>query len=105
MRALADIDLFREHRRADGIDARDRRADDRLHDVDVVNHEVEHDIDVGAALPIRREPVALNEPRRVQIRLRGQDRGVEALEMPDLEDPLLPRRELDQLRALPPPFR
>ena len=47
---VGDVDLVGEHRRADRIDGRDRRADDRLHDIDVVDHQVEHDVHVGAAL-------------------------------------------------------
>jgi hypothetical protein len=38
---------------------------DHLHQVDVVDHQVEHDIDVGAALLERRQAVALDEARRV----------------------------------------
>ena len=41
-----------------------RRIDDRQDDVEVVNHQIEHDVDVEAAFRERAEPVDLDEPRR-----------------------------------------
>ena len=73
---------------------------DGLHDVDVVDHEIEHHVHVRAALAVGREAVALDEARRVQIRLGGQDRCVEALEMPDLQDAPGMGGKRDQLARL-----
>jgi hypothetical protein len=56
-----------------------------------MNHQIQDNIDVSATLPIGREAMTLDKPRRAQIWLRGQDRGIETLEVPDLEDALLPR--------------
>ena len=75
----------REHRHADRRDVRRRAADEREHEVDVVDHQVEHDRDVGAARIERREPVALDEARRVDVRQRRADRAVEPLDVSRLQ--------------------
>ena len=54
----------REHRDADRGDLGHVLADQREHEIDVVDHQVEHDGHVGAARIERREPVALDEARR-----------------------------------------
>ena len=38
-------------------------ADERQHDVEIVNHQVEDDVDVEAAIRKRAEPVHLDEAR------------------------------------------
>ena len=38
-------------------------CDQRQHDVEVVNHQIEHDVDVEAALGKRAEPMDFDEPR------------------------------------------
>ncbi len=64
-------------------------SDDGLHDVDVVDHQIQHDVHIGAALLVRRESMTLDEAWRFQMRLGGEDRRVETLEMPDLEHDIL----------------
>ena len=44
--------------------------------------------------------MALDEARRAQMRLGGQDRGIEALQVPDLQHAPLRLRERDQLARL-----
>ena len=61
-------------------------ADQALDQVDVVDHQVEHDVDVGAALAERREPMGLDEARRAQRAGERQDRRIESLEVADLQD-------------------
>jgi hypothetical protein len=65
-----------------------------------VDHEIEHDVYVRTALAIRRQTVTLDEARRPEIRLGGQNGGVEALQMPDLQYPAARTRELYQLARL-----
>ena len=48
--------------------------DERQHDVEVVDHQVEDDVDVEAALGKRAEAVDLDEPRIGQQRPRRCDR-------------------------------
>ena len=59
--------------------------DERQHDVEVVNHQVEDDVDVEAALGKRAEAMDLDEPRIGQQRARGGDRRIEALGVADGE--------------------
>src|SRR6516225_7633236 len=83
---VGDVDALGEPRRTNGIDRLDRGAYDGLHDVDVVNHQIEDHIHVGAALAIRGEAMTLDEARRAQVGFGGEDCGVEALEMTYLQD-------------------
>ena len=50
-----------------------RRIDHRQDDVEVVNHQIEHDVDVEAAFRKRAEPVHLDESREPEVRPRGCD--------------------------------
>jgi hypothetical protein len=55
-------------------------------EVDVVNHEIEHDGDVRAARIERREPVALDEARLLDVRQRRANRAIESLDVPGLHE-------------------
>ena len=61
-----------------------RAADERAHEIDVVDHQIEHDGDVRAARIERREPVALDEPRRVDVRQRRAHGAIEPLDVAGL---------------------
>ena len=65
-----------------------------------MNHEVEYHVYIGAALPIGRKPVALNEARGFQIRFGSENGGVESLKVPYLQDALLAPGKLDELARL-----
>src|SRR5215472_9527229 len=69
---VGDIDLVGKHRGTDRIDRGYRRGDDGLHDVDVVDHQIEHHVHIRAALAVRRQPVTLDEARGLQVRLGGE---------------------------------
>ena len=60
---VGDVDRRREHRDADRLDRAQRRRHHAEDDVEVVDHQVEDDVDVGAALGERRQAVALDEAR------------------------------------------
>ena len=79
---------------------RRRAADERVHEVDVVDHEVEHDRDVGPARIERRQAVALDEPRRVDVRQRGADRAIEPLDVARLHQRAVRARERQHLVGL-----
>ena len=85
-----------EHRCTDRVQRCHRAADDHLHQIDIVNHQVEHHVHVGAALLERRQAMALDEARPRQQRLGRQDRRIEALQMTDLQHPALLPRGCDQ---------
>ena len=61
-----------------------------------MDHQVEDDVDVGAARLERGEPVRLDEQGLAQHVGQRQDRGVEALEMADLKHDAARVRERDQ---------
>ena len=96
---IGDVVAAGEHRHADRIDRGERPADQLLDQVDVVDHQVEHHVDVGAALLEGREPVRFDEQGPVEHVGERQQRGIEALEMADLEDPLARRRRARSARS------
>jgi hypothetical protein len=97
---IGDVVARRKDRHADRIDPLERLPDQQLDQVDVVDHQIQDHVDVGAARRERREPVRLDEQRLLQDVLERDQRGIEALEVADLEDPLLPLGERDQPRRL-----
>jgi hypothetical protein len=86
---VGDIDVRREHGEADGAEFADGRLCECEHDVEVVNHEVEHDIDVERARREDGEPVDFEEEWTAEQLLRGGHGGVEAFEVADLHDALM----------------
>ena len=66
-RALAMSILRRQHRHADGLDADDVRSRSiGQNDIEIVNHHVEDDVDVEAALGKAAQPVHFDEARRAR---------------------------------------
>jgi hypothetical protein len=82
------------------IDSIGRAADDALRDVDVVNHEIEHDVHVGAPFFEGCESLTLDEARAGEFALRGDDHRIEAFEMTDLQDTFRTIGERDQFAGL-----
>src|SRR5262245_36774033 len=60
---VGDVDPRRNHRDAHRLERRHVGTDDREYDVQVVNHQVEDDVDVEAALGKGAQPVDLDEAR------------------------------------------
>ena len=81
---VRDVDRRREDRHADALDRHDVGRHEALNHVEVVDHEIANDVDIGATIDERREPVALEKARPCDDVARGAERRVEALEMPDL---------------------
>ena len=54
-------------------------------EVDVVDHEIEHDSDIGPAWIERRQPITVDESRRLDERQGGTHRPIEPLDMPGLD--------------------
>ena len=83
---VGDVEMGREQREARGPHLGGLRAAGQVqHQVEVVDHEVEHDGDVGAPGLERRQPLALDVPRSVEIGLGGAKGAIEALDVPHLE--------------------
>ncbi len=94
---VCDVDVVREHRRADCIDRLYGCADDRLDDVNVMDHQVQNHVHISAPLAIRSQTVALDEARCAQVGLRRQNRRIEPLQVPHLQYQAAARRNRDQL--------
>src|SRR5918992_4019234 len=97
---VRNIDERRQHGHADRLERRDVTANERSHQIDVVNHQVEDDSDVRAAGVEGRETIALDESRRTDVRQRRPDRPVEPLDVPGLYDHAGASCELEQLVRL-----
>lgn len=85
---VGDIDARGEDGQADGAHFYDRGVGEAEHDVEIVDHQVEHDIDVKRARGEDAQAVRLKKHRGIQQRANCGDGGVEALEVADLEDAL-----------------
>ena len=73
-----------------------RGIDERVHDVDIVDHQVEHDIDIGCARVERRQPVRLDECWCFQCFAKIDQRGIKAFKVAHLDQQLALR---DQAKA------
>ncbi len=65
-----------------------------------MDHQVEHDADVGAARLERREPVRLDEARGRQLAGHGQDHGIEPLQVAHLQHQPVAGGKRDELACL-----
>ena len=97
---VGDVDGIGQDGDADRLHRAQRRRHHAEDDVEVVDHEVQHDVDVGAALGERREAVTLDEARLADDAVERADRRVEALEMADLQHAPAADGELEQRLAL-----
>ncbi len=94
---IGHVEVLREHRDARGAHVDGLGAAGEVQDqVEVVDHEVEHHGDVGAAGLEGGEALALEVQRMVQQRLGGAQRLVEALDVSHLQLHALARRLGDQ---------
>jgi hypothetical protein len=90
---IGNVFTFAEDRDANRIHADNRCAHDMQDDLDVVNHEIEDDTDVGTPVGVRRASSHLEEARVVELALqRNQDR-IEPFDVSDLKHTGATRRE------------
>ena len=94
---VGDVLAAAEDRNSDRVHARDRRADEVQDDFDVVDHQVQYDPDVGAAVRVWREAGNLEEARVFQLGFERVKDRVEAFDMADLEDAAFRGGELREL--------
>ncbi len=71
-------------------------ADEAQHQIDIVNHQVVYDADVGAATAIGASAHAFDVFGGAQVWLYGRPARVEALDMSDLQDQVVAFGNLDQ---------
>ena len=65
-----------------------------------MDHQIEHDIDIGSAFTKRRQAMTLEKPRRTQAGLCGQDGGVKTLQVPHLQHPAMGSGQIDEAAGL-----
>src|SRR5216684_4415963 len=83
---VGDVNLAREYRQPDRPNFPDRRIRERQNDVEVVNHQVQHDVDIQRAWGEDAEAVNLEEHWLSQQGGGRAYSGVETLEMSGLGD-------------------
>src|SRR5579864_6899057 len=83
---VGDIDFGGKNGDAGGSDFFGRRVRKREHDVDIVNHQIEDDVDVEAARAEFAHAVDFKKQRLGDGGFEREDGGIEALEVADLED-------------------
>ena len=79
---VGDVDVARQDAEAAGAHLERLGARQRAGEVEVVDHEVEHDIDLGAARLEAGEPLGLDEHRPVHAREQRAEGTVVALDVP-----------------------
>ena len=79
----------------------DRRAHEGQHDVEIVNHQVEHHADVHAACREGREPVRLDEARLAGGLLQVVEDRVEPLDVADLQHAVVLPGQAHEVGGLP----
>ena len=94
---IRDIHLLRKNMDACGADLLGRLPGERQDDVDIVDHEIQHYVYVQAAGAEFAETVHLEEKRLGDDRIESDDRGIEPLQVADLQDASVARRGIDQL--------
>ena len=82
---LGDVVAPRDDRGAGRLDRNDRRAGERQRQIDIVDHQVEDDVDIGGAARPRRPAHAFDQARRADPLAERAEGRREALDMADLE--------------------
>ena len=83
---VRNVHFSRQNRQADRANFLDRRLGKCQHDVEIVNHQIEHDIHIQRTRSKHAQPVHLEKHGLRQQRNRGAHRRIEALEVSDLGD-------------------
>ena len=97
---IGDILARAQDRHANAIDLFHRRIHKRQHDIQIMNHQIQHHTDIHAARRIRREPVSFNKARFLGHGLQVIKDRIEALHMTNLQHAIVFLRQLHQLSRL-----
>src|ERR1043166_4862431 len=84
-----DVDLAGEHGHADRADLHDLFAEQRQHEVEIVNHEIEQHVDVERARDEDAEALGFEIAGAADESRDRLNRGVVALDVADLDDATL----------------
>ena len=83
---VGDVHFSGEDGNAYGLDVRDRLADKREENVEVVDHDVEDDVDIQTASAENAEAMHFEKQRTFDEFFRGENGGIEAFDVADLEN-------------------
>ena len=83
---VGDVDFVGHHGDADGAEIGDGRIEEREENIEIVDHKVVDDVHVEAARREDAETMDFEEERARDDFFRGDDGGIEALEMSDLKN-------------------
>ena len=97
---VGDVLALAQNGNAHGVHAYYRRFYKREHHVQIVDHQIQHHADVGAARGKRRQAMALDELRFGGDGLKKIENRIEPLDMADLQDAILLLREFAQFGGL-----
>jgi len=97
---VGDVFAFAEDVDADGVNTGDGAFDEGEDDVEVVDHKVEGDADVGAAGRVRGEAVGFDETGFGGDGFEVFEDGIEAFDVADLEDEIFFLGEADEFGGL-----
>ena len=96
---ICDVFAAAQNRHADGIDRLNRRTDEMQNDLEIVDHQIEHDADVGAAIRVRRKPMRLDETRMSQTLFECAEHRIETLHVTNLQDEIFAARRVQPVRS------
>ena len=97
---VRDVDLARQHRHPHRVDPVRLLTEQPLQDLDVVDHHVPHDVDVGRPLGERPHPVHLGEQGPFDALADDLHPRVEPLQVTDLQDATHLARQRDETLGL-----
>ena len=97
---VGDVHFAGEDGQTDGAEIAHRAGGEAEHDVEIVDHEIEDDIDIEGARGEDAEAVRLKEHGSAEVALHGEDGGIEAFEMSGLKDASVTPGEGDELVGL-----
>ena len=85
---IGNIDVGSQHGDSRGADVFDRSEREGQHDVQIMDHEIQDDIDIGTTLPKGAEPVTFDEAWLSDVGTYRPNDRVEALDVSNLQEPI-----------------
>src|SRR5437588_8795425 len=82
---IGNVFAFAQNRNPDRVDALHRRAHKMQNNFEVVDHQIENDANVGAAIWIRREPMRFDKARMGESCFERAQDQIEALDLANLQ--------------------
>ena len=97
---VGNIFAFAQHWHAHGVNALDGGAHEMQNDFQIVDHQIKHDPDIGAAVGIRGKAVRFDETRMRQSRFKRAQYRIESLDVSDLQNQSVPAGQFRELSGI-----